>query len=86
MPQPVAVVVFGREGCHLCDDVEAEIRSVIEYRDALTVVDIEKDPTLYARYWMRIPVVTVGGREVFEASLMDLEGRWRKRLPALLKG
>ncbi|MDG7008533.1 MAG: glutaredoxin family protein [Nitrososphaerota archaeon] len=80
------IVVFGREGCHLCDAVEAEIRSLEEFRDALTAVDIEKDPTLHAKYWMRIPVVTIGGREVFEASMMDLEGRWRRRLPALLKG
>lgn len=86
MPKPVEVVVFGREGCHLCDAVEAEIRSLGEFRDALTTVDIEKDPALHAKYWMRVPVVTVGRREVFEASMMDLEGRWRRRLPALLKG
>ena len=80
------VVVYGKEGCHLCDDVEAEIRSLAEFGGSLTVVDIEKDPALKTRYWMRIPVVMVGGREVFEASKMDLEGRWRKRLHALLKG
>jgi glutaredoxin len=80
------VVVYGKEGCHLCDDVEAEIRSLAESGGGLTVVDIEKDLTLKKKYWMRIPVVTVGGREVFEARMMDLEGKWRKRLPALLKG
>ena len=80
------IVIFVKDGCHLCDAVEAELRSLGGLRDALTIVDIENDPTLRAKYWMRIPVVTVGGREVFEASLMDLEGRWRKRLPALLRG
>jgi hypothetical protein len=80
------VVVYGKEGCHLCDEVEAEIRSLAELGGSLTVVDIEKDLALKKEYWMRIPVVTVGGREVFEARMMDLEGAWRKRLPALLKG
>ena len=80
------VVLYGMDGCHLCDDVEAEIRTLREFRDALTIVDIEKDPTLHAKFWLKIPVVTVGGREVFEARMMDTKGGWRKRLPELLKG
>ena len=79
------VVILGKEGCHLCDAVEAEIRSK-ETGAEVTVVDIDKDQALHERYWMRIPVVTVGGKEVFEAKMMDLEGRWRKRLPSLLEG
>lgn len=80
------MVIYGKEGCHLCDAVEAEVRSLAEFRGSLSIVDIEKDFALKKKYWMRVPVVTVGGREVFEARMMDLEGRWRKRLPALLKG
>lgn len=80
------MLVYGKEGCHLCDEVEAEISLLGEFRDVLTVVDIEQDPALHAKYWMRIPVVVVGGREVFEARMMDLGGKWRKQLPALLKG
>lgn len=80
------VVVYGKDGCHLCDEVEAEIRSLAEFVGSLTVVDIEKDPALQAKYSVKIPVVTVGGREVFEASMMDLKGAWRKRFPAFLRG
>lgn len=80
------VVVYGKDGCHLCDEVEAEIRSLAEFVGSLTVVDIEKDPALKAKYSVKIPVVTVGGREVFEASMMDLKGAWRKRFPAFLRG
>ena len=78
------VTVFGREGCHLCEAVEAEIRSIKGAAASVTVVDIDQDKALQARYWMRVPVVAVGGREVFEAKLMDAEGRWRKRLVAAL--
>lgn len=80
------VVIFGKEGCHLCDAVEAEIRSMEGIGAGLSVVDIGRDPALHERYWMRVPVVTVGGREVFEAKMMDLEGRWKQRLPSLLRG
>ena len=78
-------MVYGKEGCHLCDEVEEAIRSLAGFRGSLTVVDIEKDPALQARYLVRVPVVTVGGKEVFEASMMDLRGLWRKQLSALLK-
>ncbi len=83
--EPFEVVIFGREGCHLCDVVEAEIQSMKEIKTRLTVVDIDRSPKLHDRYWMRIPVVTVGGEEVFEAKMMDMEGKWKKLLPSLLK-
>ena len=79
------MVIFRREGCHLCEAVEAEIRSMKEVKANLTVVDIDSDPALHVRYLLSIPVVAVGGREIFEAKMMDPEGRWRKRLPSLLR-
>lgn len=82
---PLEVVIFGRGGCHLCDLVESEIRRTKGVGSSLTVIGIDSDPELQTRYWARIPVVTVGGKEVFEAKMMDPEGEWRKRLPALLK-
>jgi len=80
------VLVFGKEGCHLCDLVEAEIRSMKRLRADMTVVDIDDDEAYYARYWTRIPVVVVDGREVFEAKDMDQGGGWKKSLSALLAG
>ncbi len=80
------IVIFGKDGCHLCEAVEYEIRSMSEFRDCVTVVNIERGSSMRTEYLLRIPVVTVGGKEVFEARMMDLRGEWRKRLPALLKG
>lgn len=79
------MVLFGREGCHLCDAVEAEIRSM-KVTVSLTVVDIDGDPALQSRYLVRVPVVTVRGREIFEAKMVDREGRWRAKLQSLLRG
>lgn len=78
------VTILGREGCHLCELVEEDIQS--ESRISLTVIDIGKDQTLHDRYWLRIPVVIVGGKEIFEAKMMDPEGRWRVLLRSLLVG
>lgn len=83
MRKALGVVIFGKTGCHLCEQVEDEVRSkgpLVE----LEVVDIDQDPTLQARYLTRVPVVMVEGREVFEAQMMDTGGRWKERLAAAL--
>ena len=61
------VVLYGKAGCHLCDDARSEIESVRVRRDfRLREVDVSLDPVLHARYGERIPVVVVGGHEAFE--------------------
>ena len=61
------VVLYGKAGCHLCEEARAEIESVRARRPfRLTEVDISLDPVLYARYGERIPVVAVDGAEAFE--------------------
>jgi hypothetical protein len=46
----------------------------------IQLVDIDKDDELFREYGLRIPVVTVDGKVVFEARMIDLEGRWRANL------
>jgi len=77
--------LFGRKGCHLCEIVEAEIRAIDMIETSLTVVDVDKDRALLEMYLLRIPVVTVAGKEVFEASMMDTNGRWKERLRSGLR-
>ncbi len=61
------VVLYGRPGCHLCDDARAAVLRVRERSPfRLTEVDIERDDALLARYLERIPVLTVVGEELFE--------------------
>jgi hypothetical protein len=78
------VVILSKNGCHLCEAVESEIRSMAVMGTSLTVVDIDQDSALHDRYWLRVPVVRVGGEDVFEAKMMDQEGRWKKSLADLL--
>ncbi|MET0927442.1 MAG: glutaredoxin family protein [Solirubrobacterales bacterium] len=62
------VTLYGRDGCHLCDDAR---RSIVALADELggielREVDIEADDRLFAAYLERIPVVELDGREVSE--------------------
>jgi len=78
------VVVLGKPGCHLCEAVETELRSIRTVAPRLRVVNIDSNRALYDRYQLRIPIVTVGGKTVFEASMMDQEGEWKDKLCRLL--
>jgi glutaredoxin len=61
------ITLFGKPGCHLCDEARAEIESVRRRRAfELREVDVSLDPVLHARYGERIPVLVVGGEEAFE--------------------
>jgi hypothetical protein len=64
----VKVTVYGRPGCHLCDDAVAEIERLLDGTPSviLEVIDIEGDDALMLRYLERIPVVEVDGSPVSE--------------------
>ncbi len=62
------VTLYGRDGCHLCDDARAvlqELRGRVGGFD-LVVVDIESDDELHRRYLERIPVVALDGVELYD--------------------
>ena len=80
MPSPTMPVVtepllelllYGRPGCHLCEDAHAALEAILVQREALGLAvpplvqrDIESDPAWLARYAFTIPVVAIGGREL----------------------
>lgn len=67
MPAVAEVLMYGRPGCHLCDEAREAILALREelsfdYRE----VDVESDPRLERAHGLRVPVVEVDGEEVFE--------------------
>ena len=61
------LTLFGKPGCHLCDDARAAVRDVLAGRDVrLREVDVTLDPVLERRYGERIPVVALDGEELFD--------------------
>jgi Glutaredoxin-like domain (DUF836) len=66
-PKDLTVVVYGRPGCHLCEQALVLIERVRAQRwFALEQRDIESSTVLFKRYLERIPVVEIDGVEVFE--------------------
>ena len=78
------VTLYGRPGCHLCDDA----RRVLERVRAgvggpafgLREIDIERDDELFKRYLERIPVVCLDGEELFELHVDERTLRRRLSL------
>lgn len=63
-PRPApSVVLYGRPGCHLCDDARIVL---VRVGEPFGEVDITTDDALHAAYLERIPIVTVDGVERFE--------------------
>ena len=74
-----AVTLYGRAGCHLCDEARAALERVrADVPFALRLIDIERDDELFKRYLERIPVVCLDGEELFEYHVD--EGALRRRL------
>ena len=64
------VTLYGKAGCHLCEDARAEIEAVRAERPfELTEIDVALDPVLHRQYGERIPVIEVNGEEVFELGV-----------------
>lgn len=58
------VVVYGRQGCHLCEEAVAVVRRVCAATgDTWTEVDVDEDPDLLDRFSEEVPVTFVDGRQ-----------------------
>ena len=62
-----SVTLYGKPGCHLCDEARAVVGEAVAGRAVdLEEVDVTLDPALERRYGERIPVLAVDGEELFE--------------------
>lgn len=64
------IVLYSRPGCHLCD-IAREVLAAERERTPfeLEEISIEGDDALQLEYQIRIPVVEIDGREVFEVEV-----------------
>ena len=61
------VVVYSRNGCHLCDVVKqtlAQLQPSTDFR--WRAIDIDGDPQLRRQYNDEVPVVFIDGRKAFK--------------------
>lgn len=64
------VILYSRPGCHLCDEAAAVLAQLaLDLGFQFETVNVERDPTLEARYGQVLPVVAYAGEEVLRAPL-----------------
>jgi hypothetical protein len=69
---PLRVRLLEKPDCGLCAEVHRALRRVgLERPLEIERVDISRDPALFERYALRIPVVVLAGRELDAAGLDD---------------
>jgi len=71
LPSRSEIVLYTRDGCHLCDETRAMLQGLLEDRAtrglrAATVreQDIAADPELERAFFTAIPVLEAGGRRL----------------------
>lgn len=62
---PIELTLISRSYCHLCHDMEAALAPLLaEYRASVTVLDVDADPALEAKYDELVPVLLHGDSEL----------------------
>ena len=77
----IAITVYSRPGCHLCDEMKVMVDRVARSIPlTIDIVDISSDPRLEAQYGLEIPVLLVNGKKAAKYRVTEDE------LVRLLKG
>jgi glutaredoxin len=64
--KPVEVVLYTRQGCHLCDDAKAVLQAEgLGARE----VDVDSDPDQREKYGECVPVVVIDGKVRFRGRV-----------------
>jgi hypothetical protein len=72
----IAVTIYSRQGCHLCDQMKAVVERVGQSMAiAIEEIDVSTDPALEARYGGEIPVLLVGGTKAAKYRVTEAELR-----------
>jgi thiol-disulfide isomerase/thioredoxin len=72
----IALTIYSRPGCHLCDEMKAVVDRVVRSLDTpITIeeIDISTDPDLEARYGVEIPVLLVDAKKVAKYRISEQE-------------
>jgi hypothetical protein len=72
----IALTVYSRPGCHLCDEMKTIVRRVAGAMTepiAIEEIDISTDAALEARYGLEIPVLLVDGKKAAKYRVSEYE-------------
>jgi glutaredoxin len=69
---PIAVTIYSRPGCHLCDEMKALVQKVAQTIPlTLEDIDIFGDDELEERYGLEIPVLFVEGKRIASGRIKE---------------
>lgn len=72
----VELTLLGRSYCHLCHDMEVALAPLAaQFSAAVTVVDVDADPVLEAKYDEMVPVLLHGEIELCHYFLDEAKTR-----------
>jgi hypothetical protein len=70
----IALTIYSRPGCHLCDEMKAVVGRVAQTIPlSLEEIDISTDPELETRYGLEIPVLLVEGKKAAKYRIGEEE-------------
>lgn len=72
----IALTLYSRPGCHLCDDMKAVVARVtreLPLPIALEEIDISTDAELESHYGDEIPVLLLNGKKVAKYRVTEAE-------------
>ena len=69
----IAVVLYTRAGCHLCDAAKRLLEKYSESSGlTVTEVDIDRDPAIKAQFDLCVPVVEINGKVRFRGTVNEV--------------
>ncbi|MGE5325536.1 MAG: glutaredoxin family protein [Deltaproteobacteria bacterium] len=81
----IEVVVYSKPGCHLCDEVKAQLaRLRASFNFEEREINILDDPRSFEVFKDDIPVVFINGKKAFKYRLDEKE--FARRMEAILAG
>ena len=68
MLKPLRLVLYERDGCHLCEEARVLLDEILGPHE-YSRVDIDADDDLILRYGFRVPVVALDGVDRLEGPI-----------------
>jgi hypothetical protein len=72
----IALTLYSRPGCHLCDVMKVVVQRVASASDTpvtIEEIDISTDPDLEVRYGLEIPVLLIDGKKAAKIRVTEGE-------------
>ena len=79
------IIVFSKDGCHLCERAVNILKDLSKnHKFRLEVVEITKNEALFEKYFLKIPVVRVDGKDMFDAEDLRTPLEYKRKLMNLV--